>query len=273
MDRSQPTSPQTPDTAAAALATPPEQALDHGFAQTPESTAGPQQEPMAPEHEQARQDAAQAHAEGTISRAEYEAIQQQLQEKESILKQIQQVAEQQRAEQADRQYREQLRSRLTDEVKRSMPRADQEEIEGVVSSIYGLMNGEVTSLTQKYQQDMENYHREVEQAFLAATLPGFADDLIKQHNLPPEVRDDLLSFRDQNAMAQYALRVKAVQQQYQSQYQQQAQQQAIAQQAQQMRGGGVFNVGGVNAGTVPERPFDAGTSAELMPALRDILGL
>lgn len=273
MDRNPLSFPDTPDTAAAAVATPPDQALDHGFAQTPESTAGHPQEPMAPEHEQARQEAEQQHAEGTISRAEYEAIQQQLQEKDSILKQIQQVAEQQRAEQQERTYREQLRSRVTDEVKRSMPRADQEEIEQAVNALYGLMNSEVSTLTQKYQQDMESYHREVEQAFLAATLPGFADDLIKRHNLPPEVRDDLLSFRDQNAMAQYALRVKAVQQQMQSQYQQQAQQQAIAQQAQQKRDGGVFNVGGVNAGTVPERPFQPGTTGELMPALRDILGL
>lgn len=273
MDRTPQPFPETQDPNAAAVATPQDQALDHGFAQTPESTAGHPQEPMTPEHEQVRQDAEQAHAEGTISRAEYEAIQQQLQEKDSILKQIQQVAEQQRAEQADRQYREQLRSRLTDEVKRSMPRADQEEIEQVVGSIYGLMNGEVSNLTQRYQQQMEDYHREVEQAFKAATLPGFADDLIKKHGLPEEVRSELLSFSDENAMAQYALRVKAVQQQYQQHYQQQVQQQAIQQQVQDKRNGGVFAVGGVNAGTVPERPYDAGTSAELMPALRDIFGL
>src|SRR5699024_1589575 len=109
----------------------------------------------------------------------------------------------------------------------------------------------------------------VDQAFWAATKPGFADSLIQENNLPPAMKANLLAFDDRNAMELAATQMKNALQTVQ----QQAQQQATQQQVQQVRESGSHAMGGVQSSGTPAPDIQPGTAKQLAPALRGILGL
>lgn len=248
-----------PQPDAVAAQPPVDQSLGDGFTQAPEPTVDDTATATPPP--------AETHPEFTYE--DYRALQEQLNEREDMLAQIRKVAEEQQQQQRDQQFKAELRSRLQNEIKRSVPDIDEDDVPRITEQLFGFLDGTITDVTQTYQSQINQYRDDVQQAFWAATMPGFAEDLIRQHGLPQEVKQDLLQFKTEGEMTTYALRVKAAI----SQFAQQQQQQAVQQQAQARRDSGVNAVGGVTGGPMPEPGIQPGTARELMPALRSIFGM
>lgn len=201
-----------------------------------------------------------------ISKDEYEALQQKLQEKDSVLDQLRTMAEEQRKAEQASQFKASVRNQLAAAYQQA---ADMPDSERAIDLINQEVEKILNAVTQNYQQEVDQYHQSVEQSMWELRAPSLASDLIRQHDLDPGIRDDLLALGNEQAMTQYALRAK----QLRDQFQQQFGQQAAARQADQMRQSGVTVMGGEGPANQPYVIPESGTKEELMPVLRQIFGL
>lgn len=238
------------------------QSLGDRVDQAPDPTAASDTASGAPESQEAQS----VREELGISREEYEALQKQLAERDDMLAQIRRVAEEQQQQQREQQWQSEIDTRLQNELKRAIDSGNDDDIIAAARNVLNTTLGEVK---QNYQSQINSYAEDVKAAFWAATMPGFAEDLVRQHNLPEAVKNDLLQFKTEQEMSTYALRVKAAMQQFQ----QQAERQAVEQQVQQRRESGVNAVGGMSGGTAASRDFEPGTAQQLTPALAKIFGM
>lgn len=200
-----------------------------------------------------------------ISYEQYQQLQNQLAERDKMLAEIQRMAAEQEARQKGQQAQAELKSRLSQEVKRAIESGNEE---AAIESIFGFVNGVLNDVAGAYQQQFTQFEQDVREAFWAATMPGYADDLIRQYNLPPEIKNDLMQFRTEQEMTAYALRVKATVDQLRAQMQQQTIQQQVAQRQES----GVQAVATPGSSTVGMN-IQPGTTNELLPVLRNIFNV
>lgn len=241
--------------------------LDSGFVQAPESTENPGVEAQgAPEQpqEQAQPEQPQ-HPQ--VSYEEYQQIQKQLQEKEDLFRKLEELAAKQRREEEERQFNDNLRRRIQEDIAKRVANADDDN--EVVEAVYGLVNDVLGNTRSQYEQQMQQYYEQTQQAMWAAVKPNYADHLMQEYKLPPSIKANLLAFNDEQTMtlaaAQMAEALRGVQGA--------VQQQQVAQQVQQRQESGAFIPSGANGGPTPQEPMKPGTARELAPTLARILGV
>jgi hypothetical protein len=201
-----------------------------------------------------------------ISKAEYEALQQKLSERETLFDQIKQMADQQKKQEESARFKQAIRQQIADAYAQA---ADMPDSDRAIDVLFGQVQGLLDQVTQNYQQEVDSYHQNVERTMWELRAPGLANELIAQHGLDPNIQADLLTLPDEQAMTQFALRAK----QYQEHLRTQFGQQMADRQAQQMRQSGVTNVGGEGSpGNLNPVPA-SGTAQELMPIMREIFGV
>lgn len=244
--------------------------LDSGFVQAPESTENQGVAAQgAPEHpqEQAQPEQPEQPQQPQVSYEEYQQIQKQLQEKEDLFRKLEELAAKQRREEEERQFNDNLRRRIQEDIAKRVANADDDN--EVVEAVYGLVNDVLGNTRSQYEQQMQQYYEQTQQAMWAAVKPNYAEHLMQQHNLPPSIKANLLAFNDEQTMtlaaAQMAEALKGVQGA--------VQQQQVAQQVQQRQANGAFIPSGANGGPTPQEPMKPGTARELAPTLARILGV
>lgn len=251
----------------------PAQALDAEQHQAPATTdeaviqgASEQSQEQQPTHEQVPEPQPQEQ-QPQVSFEEFQRIQEELQQKQTLLQQIEEMAERQRKQEEEREYRNNLRSRIQNDVVKRLQNMDSDDdITGVIDEFVGNVLQEANTT---YQNQVNEYYKQVDQALWAATKTGFADSLIAEHGLPPAIKANLLAFNDHASMELAATQMKDAL----KSVQQQAMQQQVQQQVQQIRESGSHVVGGVQGGAPPVPEIKPGTARELTPALRHIFGL
>jgi predicted house-cleaning noncanonical NTP pyrophosphatase (MazG superfamily) len=233
-----------------------DQSLGDGITQAPDPTVDPNTAPNTPS----------TQAEPQVSYEEFQRIQSELAQERDLLARIQRAAEAQEEQQRQQEYYANLKSKLQNELKRVIDNGDENEI---TEHIFGVVNGELKQVQQLYQQKINDSYAEMREAFLGATLPGFANQLVRDHGLPAELEQTLMKFKTPEQMEEFAVAFKTSLQLTQ----QQQQQQAVQQQVQARRDSGVNAIGGVQGGPMPEQEIQPGTAKQLRPVLRNILGL
>lgn len=204
-------------------------------------------------------------SETPVSFAEYEALQRELAEKNELIGRIETLAEQQAREAKQQEFESKVGKRMRDAFERASRLQSDDEAAAVLAQEALAIAGEVND---QNQQVIDEYEKSVQQAFWEATAPGFADFLITRHNLPPSTRSKLLTFTNEHDMSHYAEQVAAIN----SELMQQFSQVQSATQANALRASGAMAVGG-EGGNLPPRGLEPGTAEELMPVLRQILGM
>lgn len=262
MDATQTQDPNLAPTAADAERPQVSQALEGESTQAPDSTADHTEQQATPETTEERTE----REELGITREQYEQLQQQLAERDTLLANLRQMAEEQEAARREQEWQSGLKTKLQSTLKRAIDNGSDEEI---IDAAYEVLTSELGTVKQNYEGQMNSYVEDVRSAFWAATMPGFAEDLVKQHNLPSEVKNDLLQFKTEQEMTTYALRVKAALNTVQTA----AQRQAVEQEVQQRRESGVNAMGGMQGGSNQPRTFEPGTTTSLAGALHKILGV
>ena len=251
--QSVPAAPQTPTDVAAQ---PDASNLGQGEHQAPTPTSDGVQGGSAP---------SPAGNERTISYAEYEALQQQLAEKDGFVSQLKQMAEANVAEQEWNTYK----ATAANDVKQQLERAgayDEDTFGTIQSLLFDRLDGIRNDFNQKfteYQGQIQGWASDFE---WQNTREQEADRLVREMNLNPIIKTELLKAPTREAMSQAAQQAKFITDLYQTQ----GVNQAIQDQGQQRRNSGVDNIGG-GGGPVPMQPLKPGNADE--PHLRDALKL
>src|SRR5690606_31722201 len=148
-----------------------------------------------------------------VSYEEYQQIQKQLQEKEDLFRKLEELAAKQRREEEERQFNDNLRRRIQEDIAKRVANADDDN--EVVEAVYGQANHVVEDTRSQYEQQLQQYDEQTQQAMWAAVKPNYADHLMQEYKLPASIKANLLAFNDEQTMplaaAQMAEALKGVQ--------------------------------------------------------------
>lgn len=232
---------------------------DAGLEQAPESAVADQGGQGAPEQPQEPQ-------RPQVSEEEFERIRAQLQEKESLLSRLEEMANEQRRREQEQEYANGLRRNIQEKVAKRAANIDSDE--ELTEVVYEFVNEVLGTTRQQYQSEVDQYHQTVEQALWQATKGGYADHLMQEHNLPPSVKVNLLAFDNEQSMTLAAQQFKEAL----AAVQQQQVQQTTQQQVQQRRENGTFAPSPASGGpALPE--IKPGTAKSLQAVLAAGLGI
>ena len=176
------------------------------------------------------------------------ALEQQQRQRDQQLQQVIAAAQREQAEQQERQASEQRRQE-TYQLARTM------DPDRAFDYIQNFENQERARLANRIQEVQQMSRQQLEATVQQVAAPLYADHLAKQHNLPPDLHQQLRSVP--GPMMDVILPTLVSAAQVREQAKAQFQQQQLTQQAHQMQQTGAYTVGGVHApsgGSAPPRP-------------------
>lgn len=194
-------------------------------------------------------------------RQELEAANSQLQEKNSLVQQIQQMAEQQKAAQAQAQLRGEIQQNIANLLKRAGVE-DDDLLAALTDTAYGRIDQTRTA----YEQQMQDYYQRVttdaQEMVWAAHKNGFASHLVGTYDLDPAFLPRLQQAKSETEMVATAEALREATQLYR----QRTQSETVQAQEQARRASGVDTIAGGNSGPTLAAQLQPGREAN-----RDVL--
>lgn len=189
-----------------------------------------------------------------------EQYQRDLQEKEQVLAQIQRMADEQKALQANQQLRGEIEKELA--VLREQGVED-----NVIAQLADRFFSRLDETRNSYQQQMAEYQQQVEQQYQeglwAAAKDGYADYLIREHKLDPVYLPRLKQATSEEQMTMMAVTLRDAQ----KFYQEQSLARTVQQQEEQRRASGVDAIAGTTSGPLTSEPLKPGRNLDVLGAL------
>lgn len=195
--------------------------------------------------------------------SELESLKPEYQSTKELLDGIKQIAEQQQQEEKDREFRQSVRGELANVFRKAVDAGSEDEALELLANFH--FKG-LDTLTENYQGTLSDYEQRVQETFWQATAPGFADQLMKDMELPGTYRESLLAANGEKDMIATAQRLKNEYAAVRAQIGQQFADRSV----QQIRDSGANRMSAEN-GNVPQPQIKPGTKEELMPVLRSFL--